>query len=331
MFKDFFLKFQRTINDYCYFCDCKQCAKLRHTLTTTQIMKQTIAIFALLISLCAKAQNNNFFQLPVIPDELQTLQERSDYMVEHYWDFCDLDKAFSSRDKMAEAFDTYLSFMPYASAETVYAEVGKFMKRISKKADNVLFIGELAEAKLYSDTAEMQSDELFLIFAKAVVGNKKVDKASKLRYQHLVNVLTFSTPGSIAPQFDYIDFNGNKGTFAADSTKVGTILFFNDPNCSDCNMARLRLDTDVITRRIIEGGKIDMVSVYASEPDAEWQLKAVDYPQSWKIVASEAVNDLYDMRHTPIFYVLNPNGAILLKTANVNDIINIMSRLQDRL
>lgn len=294
-------------------------------------MKHFITILVLLLSLSAKAQENTFFQLPVIPDELQSLQDRTDYMVKHYWDFCDLDKAFSSRDKMADAFDTYLSFMPYASAATVYEEVDKFMDRIAKKPENVLFIGDLAEAKLYSDSAAMQSDELFLIFAKAIVANKKVDKTSKLRYQHLVNVLSASAPGSLAPKFDFTDLNGNKGTFQVDTTKVGTILFFNDPECDDCNMARIRLDADFNTRQIVEGGKMDIVSVYASDPDPDWQMKAIDYPQAWKTVASEAVNDWYDLRVSPMFYVLNPNGAILLKTADVNDILNIMARLKERM
>lgn len=294
-------------------------------------MKYLIALTAMLAALCAKAQDNIFFQLPVIPDELQTLQDRSDYMVKHYWDFCDLNKSFSSRDKMADAFDVYLSFMPYASAETVYAEVDRFMEKIGKKPENVLFIGELAEGKLYSDTAEMQSDELFLLFANAIVKNKKVDKTSKLRYQHLSNVLTASAPGSLAPKFNYTRLNGENGTFAVDTTKTGTILFFNDPDCEDCRMARLRLDTDILTRKMIDGGRMALVSVYPSEPSTEWREQAAGYPSSWISVASDDVNELYDMRVMPMFYVINPNGAILLKTVNVNDIIDIMARLNQRL
>lgn len=275
--------------------------------------------------------NDLFFQLPIVPDSLTSLQNRSDYLVEHYWDFCDLNKAFSSKEKMATAFDTYLSFMPYASATTVYREVERFMKQIGKKTDNVLFIGEQAEAKLYSDTAYYPSDELFALFCNEIVKNKKVDKNSKLRYQHLATVLTGSAPGAIAPMFDYTDAFGQKGTLAVDTTRIGTILFFNDPDCDDCNMARLRLETDVITRKLIDGRKMDMVSVYASEPNSEWIEKAIDYPESWKTIASEEAAGLYDLRISPIFYVINPNGAILLKTADVNAIISIMGALSGRL
>lgn len=290
----------------------------------------SLAILASAIGLGAQ-DAKTFFQLPVIPDEMKTLQERSDYLMEHYWDYCDIDKAFSSRDKMADAFDTYLSFIPYASATVVYEQVGKFMDLVGKKPQNALFIGELAEGKLYSDTATMQSDELFVMFAKKIVDNKKIDKTSKLRYQHLIQVLEGSAPGAMAPVFGYEDAFGEKGSFAVDTTKIGTILFFNDPDCDDCQLAKLRLDTDIVTRRMVEGGKMDIVTVYASEATPEWIQKALDLPKEWKNVASEQVNDLYDLRITPMFYVINPNGAILMKTVNVNDIISIMSRLQDAL
>lgn len=291
-------------------------------------MRQILILLSIFVaSISAAAQDKSFFQLPIIPDSLQLLQERTDFMVKHYWDFCDLKKAFSSRDKMAEAFDTYLSFMPYASADVVYASVDNFMKKISKDGKNVLFIGELAEQKLYSDTAIIQSDELFLRFANAVVNNKKVDKTAKLRYQHLVNIVSNSQPGKIAPSFEYTDIYNGTGTFTVDTTKVCTVLFFNDPECSDCNMARIRLNADAITRILIEKGKVDIVSIYASEPNQEWIEQAMDYPKEWLTVASEEVNDLYDMRSTPVFYLLNPNGAIVLRTYSVDDIITIMTRL----
>lgn len=279
----------------------------------------------------AQTQSESFFPLPVIPDSLVNLQERTDYMVQHYWDFCDLNKAFSSRDKMASAFDIYLSFMPYASASVLYQEIPRFMNRIGKKPDNVAFIGELAESKLYSDSAEIQSDELFLIFANEIVNNKKLDKARKLRYSHLAKVLSGSQPGSPAPMFNYVDTLGQRNHLELDSTKMGTIIFFNDPECDDCRMARLRLDTDIQTRRMIEGGLIDLVSVYVGEPTDVWRESVASNPVQWLSVASEEPDDLYDLRNTPAFYLVNPSGKILLKTIDVNVIIDIMATLAARM
>lgn len=291
--------------------------------------------FTLTLVACAwmgKAQDAaQWFQLPTVPENLEMLQDRTDYMVEHYWDFCDLKKAFSARDKMAQAFDTYVSFMPYASADVVYKSVEAFMDRLEKQPKDMLYIGELAEGKLYSDTAEMISDDLYLAFIEPIIQNKRVDKTAKLRYQHQARTLSQSRLGSVAPAFEYEDIYGEKGTFAVDTARIGTVLFFNDPECGDCRMARIRLDADIRTSKLVEDGVMDIVSVLASDPEDYWREQAVSYPQKWKVVASEMVNEMYDLRHTPMFYVLNPNGAILLKTSDVEAIINIMAQLSARL
>lgn len=289
-----------------------------------------IAIVAATAAIGQEQNQQQFFELPKIPAEKVNLQERTDYLIEHYWDFCDLDKAFSSRDKMAEAFDTYISLMPVASADCVFKAVPEFMKRIKKPA-NVLFIGELAEAKLYSDSAIVPSDELFVLFCNEIINNKKVDKNSKLRYQHLAKVLDSSREGAIVPEFEYTDLLGNKATFAVDTLRTGTILFFNDPDCDDCARARLRLDTNILTRRMIENKIMDLYSIFPAEADPEWIEKSMEQPKEWKSIASEQALDYFDLRHTPAFYVLNPNGVILLKTTDVNAIINIMERLSDHL
>ncbi len=314
----------------------------RFNLTILQNVTQTLRRLLMIAALAftslavtpasgAQTVNDGFFQMPLVPDSLKTLQDRTDFMVKHYWDFCDLNKAFSSRDKMASAFDIYLSFMPHASAVVVYEEIPRFMKRIEKKPENVAFIGELAESKLLSDSAEIKSDELFLIFAKEIVSNKKLDKARKLRYQHLIKVLEGSEPGAQAPMFDYEALDGSRGHLEIDSAKLGTILFFNDPECDNCRMARLRLDTDIRTRRIIEGGQMDLVSIYVGEPSDQWLEASKSNPAEWLTIASEQPDDLYDLRHTPVFYVVNPSGKILLKAEDVNVIIDIMASLSERL
>lgn len=281
------------------------------------------------ISSWSQSSSGEFFPLPKIPESLELLQDRTDYMVEHYWDFCDLKKSFSSRDKMAEAFDVYISFMPHASAEVVYKSVDAFMNRISKQPADLLFIGEQAEKLLYDKGAPMQSDDLYLAFIRHIIDNKKIDKNSKLRYQHQARVISQSGEGSIAPRFNYVDLLGNKGTLQLDTLKVGTLLFFNDPDCDDCRMARIRLDADIATTTLANNGIIDVVSVYASEPDEQWQSQAIENPKSWLTVAAPEADLDYDLRYSPQFYLLNPNGAIVLKTPNVDTVIAIMARLKE--
>ncbi|MCM1292149.1 MAG: DUF5106 domain-containing protein [Bacteroides sp.] len=296
------------------------------------ILLSLTLLFAGTLPLAAQSDNQQqFFQMPVIPADLVNVQDRSDYLVEHFWDFCDLNKAFSSREKMADAFDTYLEIITIASRQSVYKAVPEFMKKISKKPENVMFIADLAENRLYGDSAVYPSDELFTLFLNGVLDCKKIDKTSKLRYEHLRNVLTGSAVGAIAPKIEIVDPFGQKSTLEVDTAKVGTILFFNDPDCDECRMARLRLDTDILTRRMVNDKVMDIVCIYPSDPDVQWTEAVLDYPAEWKTVAAPDAYDYYDLRHTPMFYVLNPNGAILVKTPNVDSIIALMSALSSRI
>lgn len=92
-------------------------------------------------------------------------------------------------------------------------------------------------------------------------------------------------------------------------------------------MARLRLDADVQATRLTSEGYLDIYSVYPGEPDDQWKSMAAEYPASWHNVASPTVDEIYDLRHSPSFYLINPDGKILFKTDNVDLILDIMGRL----
>ena len=80
-------------------------------------MKRFSLIFMMVIALVTGAKADTYFQYPIVPDSLSTLQDRCDYLSRHFWDFCDLKKAFSSKKKMADEFAVYLSILQNASAD----------------------------------------------------------------------------------------------------------------------------------------------------------------------------------------------------------------------
>ena len=223
-------------------------------------MKKTILAFlTLIISISASAQVNGavsqqFFQLPIIPDSIVSFQNRCDFMVTHYWDFCDLKKAFSSRDKMADAFKMYISFMPYASADVVFKSVDKFLGGISKKPDDMLFIARLAENNIYADTAEFQSEQLYTHFIDGILKSKKLDKNSREYYEKQASVLHNSQEGMMAPSFDITDSQGTKTKFVTDTAQFATLLMFMVPGDSDAELAKTRLNANIKTSQLIKSG-----------------------------------------------------------------------------
>ena len=66
-------------------------------------MNKLIALLSLFLAcvgtMKAQTAQQPYFQLPIIPDSIKSFDKRLDYMVEHYWDFADMKKVFSSRPK----------------------------------------------------------------------------------------------------------------------------------------------------------------------------------------------------------------------------------------
>lgn len=274
----------------------------------------------------AQSTAQPYFPVPLVPDSLQTLQQRSDYLVEHYWDFCDFKKAFSSKPKMAESFNTYLSFMPYASPEVSRASVARLLKTLEKQPNDLLFIAREAENSLFTDSAEFAGEDMYLLFAQAVAQNKKIDRASRARFVRHAELLENNRVGKKAPDFIYMDRFGQTRHFDADTAKV-VVLMISDPDCEDCHMARIRLDADINATKLIDRGIMKVVCISPVEWTPEWRDEVKNYPEKWVVGASDTFDDKYNFFHTPSFYLINNDHVIRVKNTDIESVLNVMYRL----
>lgn len=269
-------------------------------------------------------KTDRYITLPMIPDSITTLQGRTDYLVSHYWDFCDMKKIFSSRTKMAEEFKNYLMLMPHASQRGAHRAVASLLRKLDKQPDDMLFLARKAEEFVHSDTSEIYSDELYLPFAVAVAGNKRIDKAVREPYEHQARILAATQKGAPAPAFEYTDRQGNTGVYEPDTTVSLTVIFFNDPDCMDCTLARARLNSNIKATDYVKEGIMRIVAVSPTAADASWQRMAEGYPEEWQVLAAPDVDDIYDIRTTPSFYVLDHEGKIVLKNIDIEQLVKMM-------
>ena len=294
-------------------------------------LKRLIFGLLLTMSVCtgAKAQsaiaNEPYFPYPLVPDSIQAFQSRCDYLARHFWDFCELSKAFSARQKMANEFSVYLSILKNASVDSALASVERLAKKLEKQPNDLLFLARQAEAKLYSDTAEAWVDGLYLPFAEAVVKHKKIDKASKSRFAHQATILKNTMMGGPAGPLPYTTREGATRNLSTDSAEV-LVVFFNDPDCTDCRLARVRLDADLHTQKLVETGVVDIVSITPTEgTDPLWLNATASYPSSWTVGAAPEIDEIYDIRRSPTLYLIDHKGLIQLKTDNAEAVLSILS------
>lgn len=284
----------------------------------------------LLIGIGFGAKADTYFPYPLIPDSINVFHKRCDYLARHFWDFCDLKKAFSSKSKMEQEFKVYISILKNASQDSALASVERFNKKLEKQPKDLLFIAECAENILYGDTAEVWIDELYLPFANAVATNKRIDKASKARFAHQEKLLRNSLLRSPAPSLPYTTREGLAGNLDNDSAEV-VVIYFNDPDCSDCNLARIRLDADISMTQLISESKVKIVSISLTEPTAEWKESVASYPSTWVVAANPEADMTIDLRMgTPEFYILDRRHAIRFKHLTIDQVLDVARQLKRR-
>jgi len=293
-------------------------------------MKKLLTLI-LLLGACftSRAQNDEsrLFAYPAIPDSITVIQARYDYFVSHFWDRANPKGIFSSKPRMAVAFADYISPLRFATADTVRASISRFMKSIEKQPADVLYVAELAERNLYSDSAQVWSDELLLEFLRPVLTNKRVPKASKERLALLSKQLENTLTGKQLAPLDYIAIDGSKKQWKP-RPGVAAFIFFNDPECSDCNLARIRLKADVRATELVSSGQLDIVALSPAEADDAWKAQASAFPSEWTVGANPDLDLNVDLRNgTPDFYVVDEKGNLLLKHASIEQILEILRKI----
>ncbi len=255
------------------------------------------------------------FEYPVAPEDLTNLSDKSNYLIEHFWDSFDF-KSEKAVDQNAlnDAFRVYSVPMQWATKENVIKSTDKILAACAKNPTLLFQFTKAAEEVLYGPRAKMWIDEIYLKYLNALVKNKKISDSRKLRYERQLNQLTSSATDALAPKFSFTDTAGNDRTYSPNG--VVTVIEFGNPECDDCRHTKLKMDTDVSFSSIVEKGLISVLFI-VPDADDDWKEKIGELPKGWIGGASEDVSDIYDIRLTPTLYVIGKNGKIIAKNIPV--------------
>lgn len=290
--------------------------------------KQILAcVFAAELAFGAMAQTQEvlviepLFEYPVAPEEIDGLQEKSDYLMEHFWDKMDFkNKTTVDQNALNDAFKVYSIPMRWADDAKSMASVDRLISQISKNPVLSLQFAKAAEEALYGPRAEVWNDQVFLKFVDNVIKCKGVKNERKLRYKLLRDQVGSTLRGSLPPEFDYKRVDGSTAHYHPNG--VITIIEFGDPDCDDCRHAKLKMEMNVGLSQLVERGKVNILFIYV-DPEEGWEEKLKDYPSAWHVGASDEVSELYDLRATPSIYVVDREGRVAAKNVPVTTAIDI--------
>jgi hypothetical protein len=284
--------------------------------------KIILGLVAIVCAITAHAQNTDLLvEVPKVPENITRLDERCNYIVSKYWERCNIKSAFSSLHRLDATLGQFLDFTPYATADTVHMAIDNLIKSVEKTgAENVLKLGRLAEKWTYADSAEYLSEELYYPFCEAVAKNKKIKGAEKARFEAQYKQLTNSRAGVQNPMLQFTRPDGTVGTLA-DITAPHVLLFFMDPECSDCRLAKIRLNADYAIDALVKNNILAIVAIYPGENDDAWKEYAAELPAEWSVGYWPEAETYFTMDSTPMLYYLDPDRIIKVKNIAVDNVL----------
>ncbi len=271
------------------------------------------------------------FEYPVVPEDMNLLNERANFYLENFWNKANFKSLCAEPAALQQAFRDFCIFIPYADSNVVHSSIDKLIKNVEKNPNNLLAVAEVAENNLYGDSAQILCDECYLHFAKAVALNKKISAADKARFEYQATALEGSMVGMNAPDFRFTQPDGLKSSLADIPRGPYILLFINDPDCDECNMARIRLSADHNLNTLLEQNHIKVLSIYPGEYSQEWAASTDTYNPLWIVGAAPEIDKLYDLRHTPSIYYLNGKHVILSKTFDIDSLLEAFRVVRNKI
>lgn len=255
------------------------------------------------------------FEYPVAPEELPTMAEKSNYLVDHFWDTFDFKRKTSvDQNALNHAFKVFTVPMRYADKERSVAAVEKIISQISKNPTMLFQFTKAAEENMYGPRAEFWVDEVYLKFLEAIVKNKKVSETRKSKYEKQYAVLKNTVVDGYAPMFKFRDRSGKEASYFPMSTP--TLIIFGDPNDTDWRMTRVRMESNIPLTQEIDKGKVNIIFIVDSE-QSDWQKATEGYSSKWTVGSAPDIKETIDIRISPSAYVIGSDGKIVAKNIPV--------------
>lgn len=259
------------------------------------------------------------FEYPVAPEELTSLTDKSNYLVEHFWDSFDFNtKNTVDQNALNDAFRVYIIPLRWADANLAITQVDKLINTLSKNPTLLFQFTKAAEENLYGPRAEVWVDDIYLKFTDALLKNKKISSTRKQKYEKQTLALRNSRPGTKASEFKFYDADGNEKEYFAMSTP--TIFIFGDPSDTDWRLARLKMETNTALNQALDKGQINILFISPVEIE-DAKIEFSNYPSKWITGIAPSVGEIYDIRAIPSIYLIGKDGTIILKNSSLIDTI----------
>lgn len=264
------------------------------------------------------------FSPPTVPSHLATQQDQVDYLCEHFWDAYNFADSLTSNNQQLtrEIFANYAQILSYSSADSATQSINKLLEK-AINTDKECFdkFTSLFEDFLYNANSPYMNDELYIPALQYITSSTKIDEIDKIRPQLQLEMALKNRVGTLATDFEYT-LKGGQSAKMHNIEAEQTILYFNNPDCHDCERVKNYFEASQIFAELHGKGIVKILSIFP-DPTLDVWLKST-YPAIMinSYDKGETINSeqLYDLKAIPTLYLLDSGKRVVLKDAPIEAI-----------
>ena len=266
---------------------------------------------------------------PEIPQMMTDPEQRAAYYVKHYWDGYSLaDTAFIHSDDTEQLYADFLDALQYVDATEYRSALQSMMSRMEADSTAYAHFCTLGKKYLYDPNSPMRNEDYYIPVLEQMLASARLSETDKLRPADRLKQALKNRPGMKAPDFSYVTPKGKQARMSGVIADY-TLLFFYDPDCTNCREVEQILSEMPAFLEMQEKGVLRVLAVYPDEDENEWLLKSSQMPRGW-IVGWNKQGDirsktLYEIRATPTMYLLDKQKKVILKDASLEQTIQYLS------
>lgn len=246
----------------------------------------------------APNQPQQSFPYPALPDTLRSVEQRADYLSEHYWDnynFADT-LMLKSEEVTEQGFVNFIDILGRFSPAIAQKGIAGFTQRAFKNTAAKERFESLIEHYFENPQSPLRNDRVYLLFLEEMKNSPCFDEVEKERLAFKIKTTNKNLPGDIAINFNFKDENG-KSHQLSDYRDQKVILYFYDPDCENCHK----------------------VSAWLKQQTIPADIKVL------KIIADNPISHIYSLRAMPTIFLLDKGNLVVLKDCTAQELIAYVS------
>lgn len=196
------------------------------------------------------------------------------------------------------------------------------IKSLVGEEKNFYLFWDRLDFYVYHPNSPMRNDEQSLILFKQLIQWPAIKQEYKVKYEHIIKLLSINRVGAKANDFTFVTENGSIQQLYTIQAPWTLVLFY-DPSCHTCATVMTKLKNAMLINDWIREKKLTIVSVNVFEqmmkPQEIADKLSPMWVNGWDKNQQILKKELYNLQAYPTIYVMDKDKRVVLKDVPIEE------------